>query len=53
MSDVLKSFSFEGEFLRGFALFSVEKLRVEFLMAERASEADSGDENILGMSANR
>jgi hypothetical protein len=30
-----------------------EKLRVEYLMAERASEADSEDENRLVMSAHR
>jgi hypothetical protein len=30
-----------------------EKLRVEYLMAERASEADSYDENTLAMSAHR
>ena len=30
-----------------------EKLRVEYLMAERASVADSDDENTLAMSAHR
>lgn len=30
-----------------------EKRRVEYLMAERASEADSEDENRLAMSAHR
>jgi hypothetical protein len=30
-----------------------EKLRVDYLMAERASEADSDDENTLAMSAHR
>ena len=28
-----------------------EKLRVEYLIAEKVSEADSGDENTLAMSA--
>ncbi len=30
-----------------------ERLRVKFLMAEKASEADSDDENTLAMSAHR
>jgi hypothetical protein len=30
-----------------------EKLRVEYLKAEKASEADSDDENTLAMSAHR
>jgi hypothetical protein len=30
-----------------------EKLRVEYLMAQRSSEADSEDENRLAMSAHR
>ena len=30
-----------------------EKLQIEYLMAERASEADSYDENALAMSAHR
>ena len=30
-----------------------EKLRVEYLMAEKVSEADSDDENTLAMSAHR
>jgi hypothetical protein len=31
----------------------VEKLRVEYLKAEKVSDTDSGDENTLAMSAHR